>query len=1122
MIKRKRKVIMLGTICISIAVMICVYFILMFTGVINSNVDTLEITTSSESIEYNGEELSCHDYEITKGSLHKGHTIDIKFLRSITNVGQITNEVSVSVLDSNNYDVTDEYDLKINTGLLTVLKREITISTSSKSKAYDGTVLKSSDWYITKGNVLNNHTVSVNVYGSILDVGQTPNICRASVYNEKGIDVTTNYGITFDYGTLTIERKTIKFSSQDITKTFDGKLYTPDTTKDFTFEGKLLNSNHRIIYEASPTIVNVGWQKYMFSATIVDEYGNDITSDYEVSYEYGQIEVVSKKISLRTGSINKTYDGKEVLCEEFEITNNVKLIDGYEIECTDFNSYKDSGTYENKCNIKILYNGKDNNNYVIDDESLEFGLIVINPIELTISCKNIIKEYDDEYSLVPELIYYDNLLINGDYLVYERNYSKYKNVGTYELKEDDYLDFDIKNQDGDSNKDNYNIIYKLGNLIINKKKIVVDLGIEDISYDGKAHGWDNEIYNPKISNFDEDKFIIEFEFDNVTKITNVGSLDFLPLSVYIYNKELHLYNESQESNTLEELSSNFSISYNNYKLNIKPRDITVTTESGWKYYDGEVLTFKNNLAGFWISNGSLVEGHTDSHNSCKSEILEEGKIDNLIDYTIKDEIGEDVSYNYNIEIINGKLEIKKINVKISLIDWEKAYDDENYLEPGEVIDSSKYIKTVENSNSDHEIKLIYIGLDNKEVGTYTVTEEDIYLKVVENVDGQENDVTSAYTLELEHGCTIVINKRVITIATGSKTSLKYPLQHKEFSYTGNLLEGHELIGEFVVLDYIGTIENSATFLVQGKDDGMDKTQNYIIHYSFGTLTVKSAPGSEDIYGYGIAPEYLAYEYDGVTTVQDYVDEYNKALKVGTAHLSGLDQLINDYKLTYTATVKLSDTSYATSTNVGKYTLEIDTFELYYNTNPVTEDYKISYSPNTLQIYNYKLDVTTQSIDVYVYDGKILNSELTHSGLFEGHSIYINKVPYISDVGNVTDNKVEFIIKDSSGKDITDQYYLNITYGKLSIKQAKTIIIDLSDLELVYEDETVTYNLAYLASYITSDALCDEDEFEELTLTYTPSDGINPADYNYTYKIYKEIDNVKYDVSNLYSIEFIFE
>ncbi len=1117
MIKRKRKVIMLGTICISIAVMICVYFILMFTGVINSNVNTLEITSSSESIEYNGEELSSHNYEITKGSLHKGHTIDIKFLKSITNVGQIANEVSVSILDSNNYDVTDEYELKINPGVLSVSKREITISTSSASKAYDGKELSSDDWYITKGNVLKNHTVNVNVYGSITEIGETPNICQAAIYNEQGQDVTTNYGITFDYGTLTIERKTIKFFSSNVKKTFDGNPYTPDTSKDFTFEGRLLNSSHKIVYEADPTIINVGTQQYMFNATIIDEYGNDVTSDYEVSYEYGKIEIESQYICLRTGSINKIYDGKEVLSEEFEITNNVRLIDGYEIKCEDFKSYVDAGSYTNSCNYEVLYEGHKTSNYIIKEESVQFGLIVINPIELKISCENYIKEYDDEYCVIPDLIYNEALLIDGDNIVYEKVDFNYKNAGTHALTEDDYKDFDIINIDNKSNLNNYDIQYELGNIIINKKKIVVDMGIEDLTYDGKSHGW--EEINFQVANLDEDKFSIEFEFDNVSNITNVGSLDLTPLSVYIYRNNNELSNES-----IKDLSSNFDISYNNYILNIKQRNIVVTTKSAEKYYDGEILTFKEDPDGFSITSGYLLENHSGSHNRCTSEIKEEGEKNNLIDFTIRDiNTQENVTNNYNIEYQYGTLKVRKINVSISLIDHEKIYDDENYFEPGTEISSSDYIKTVSYSDSNHIFKLIYRGLNNKEVGTYLITKDDIYLQVIEKQGNQEIDITSAYNIEFKKGCKIIINRRVVSIATGSKTAIlqKEPLQYTSFSNSGTLLENHKLIGEFVSLEGIGTIENKAIFLVEDSF-GNDVTSNYLFHYSYGTLTVKASPGAEDKYGYGIAPKFLAYKYDGITTVDDYVNQYNQDLEDGKAELSGIDQLVNEHGLTYKATVIAKENG--DSTDIGKYTLEIDSFKLYYGEYEVTDSYKITYKTNTLQIYKYILDVSTNSIDVDTYDGRILNSELTHSGLEPGHYIYIESVPFINNVGNISTNEVKFIIKDGNGlyaNDITDSYLLNVSYGTLSIKAAKTITLDLSDGSLIdiYGDDTVTYNLSDLIYYV--DGIYNEDKFEMLELTYTPASGTTPAESTLNYEIYKEIDGVKYNVTNLYSIYIIF-
>ena len=90
---------------------------------------------------------------------------------------------------------------------MTVTPRPITIQTGSATKKYDGAPLICKEYTITKGSVCDGDMLQL-AFTSIVNIGYTENyIVDLTVYgNEDGrkTDVTVNYKITYDYGTLTV------------------------------------------------------------------------------------------------------------------------------------------------------------------------------------------------------------------------------------------------------------------------------------------------------------------------------------------------------------------------------------------------------------------------------------------------------------------------------------------------------------------------------------------------------------------------------------------------------------------------------------------------------------------------------------------------------------------------------------------------------------------------------------------------------------------------------------------------------------------------------------------------------------------------------------------------------
>ena len=121
-----------------------------------------------------------------------------------TNAGSYT--ATVSLNDTDNYTwsdgTTDNLSLSWSIG-----KRAITITGNSASKNYDGTELTDPGSFVSSNNLVSGHSHAATVSGSITNAASTSNIpSNAVIKDASALAVTSNYEITYEAGTLTVNK----------------------------------------------------------------------------------------------------------------------------------------------------------------------------------------------------------------------------------------------------------------------------------------------------------------------------------------------------------------------------------------------------------------------------------------------------------------------------------------------------------------------------------------------------------------------------------------------------------------------------------------------------------------------------------------------------------------------------------------------------------------------------------------------------------------------------------------------------------------------------------------------------------------------------------------------------
>lgn len=168
---------------------------------------TLHIETEGITKEYDGIPISCDKWSIVAGSLAEGESITVTHIPTLNYVGSAVNKMVFVITDKNGVNVTHRYQIIQQTGQLVLTPRTITIRTGSATKVYDGTALVCEEYEITNGSLCEGDTLNL-AFTSIVNVGYTQNYIIdyyiQSTQDGDKVNVTSNYRVSYDYGTLTV------------------------------------------------------------------------------------------------------------------------------------------------------------------------------------------------------------------------------------------------------------------------------------------------------------------------------------------------------------------------------------------------------------------------------------------------------------------------------------------------------------------------------------------------------------------------------------------------------------------------------------------------------------------------------------------------------------------------------------------------------------------------------------------------------------------------------------------------------------------------------------------------------------------------------------------------------
>ncbi len=443
-----------------------------------------EITVKVETAyhDYDGKEFSYEAYELAEGSLSAGDAIQAKFTHTITLPGQNVNWPTISIIDKDGYDVTKHYNITKKPGKLIVSKRPLIVNTGSLTAVYDTENHGSDEYAIDKStSLLEGHKLIATTNGSYYKyAGDHENTMQFMIVDEAtGKDVTSLYQIIVNGGTIKINKRPLKVTTESESWLYDG---TKHYNRGYNVEG--LIEGHFSMLPRSETvtmIMDAGTMENAFSVSIIEWESRfeDVTANYDITYEYGTLEVVKRKITICTASKTWVYDSFPHFSSDVEIKGD-GLVEGHRITGTKMPIITDVGSVENKFDAEIVINlTKYTSNYEI---TYEYGTLTVSKRAITIAPVDVKKVYDGTPLNATSAKIVQGTLIAGHELTMEV-FGSATTVKESESAKSEISSYTLT-YNGEDVSANYDIIVQTGKITIEPRPIKVSSGSAEKIYDG--------------------------------------------------------------------------------------------------------------------------------------------------------------------------------------------------------------------------------------------------------------------------------------------------------------------------------------------------------------------------------------------------------------------------------------------------------------------------------------------------------------------------------------------------------------------------------------------------------------------------------------------------------------
>ena len=598
------------------------------------------LTSASASKIYDGTPLTNSNVTVTGSGFVDGEVTDIKAIGSVTNVADSPKPNTITFTPVEGKFNADNYAIEQVEGELAITpvttKVKVEIIGNHVSEKYDGTP-KVAEGYVINivedtSGVYQKDDIEVigndSAFAERTDAGTTFMGLKADAF-ANGNPNFTNITIVVTDGYVEVIPRSVTLTSESAAKVYDG---TPLIRPDVTIGGDGFVNGEVSDVKAIGSALNVSDKDVRNEITFTQKTGYK-AENYDIKYEPGTLRITpivdEVTITITEHSASLKYNGAEQ-----SVTGYDTAIDNTLYKETDFTFSGDAtakgtdfGSYPMNLKAEDFTNKNKNFANVVFE-------IVDGQLEITKRDVELISGSDEKvYDGTP--LTKNHILIAGDQFVpgegadydvtgSQTNAGSSDNEFTYRLN-------------SSTKAINYNIKTTPGTLKVTPVTDNVIVTITEHSGSAKYDGTEKTVtgYDVAIDNelYTENDFT--FRGNDVIKATDAD----------IYNMEL----KPSDFNNISHNFASVTFKIVDGTLNISRRDVTLTSATDSKTYDGKPLT-NDNVA---VGGDGFAEGEGAVYNVTGSQ-AEAGFSNNTFSYELKDNTKPD---NYNITPFEGILTV---------------------------------------------------------------------------------------------------------------------------------------------------------------------------------------------------------------------------------------------------------------------------------------------------------------------------------------------------------------------------------------------------------------------------------------------------------------------------------
>ena len=288
----------------------------------------ITVTANSNEFTYDGTEHSVSGFVQTAFTFNgvtytvSGLTANVKGTDAGSYIAEVTGTAVVK--DANDNNLTNQFIVNTSNGTLAINKRNVTLTSATASKTYDGNALTDNTVTTSGDGFATGEGATYNVTGSQKVVGSSAN---AFAYTLNEGTKEANYNITKTEGTLTVTSRDAKYqispqANSDELK-YDGQSHevTGFETDTFTVEGNTYTVSG---LTAAGSGTDAGSHTVSVSGTAVvkDSDGNDVSDEFAVTPQTGTLTINKRSVTLTSASDEKEYDGDALTNDEVTVTGD--------------------------------------------------------------------------------------------------------------------------------------------------------------------------------------------------------------------------------------------------------------------------------------------------------------------------------------------------------------------------------------------------------------------------------------------------------------------------------------------------------------------------------------------------------------------------------------------------------------------------------------------------------------------------------------------------------------------------------------------------------------------------------------------------------------------------------